>query len=164
MVDVSEFIQNDEFSMDIQVSEEIKIEIYRGSHIRLINLVPNIAHITVTWQNSEMAPVFRTEILRWRKIRKIQNLEMNFFSNSEPSQNFRSEKVSHFGIFLRDDICFWLWEGILSNRELWNCSKFRFSKFLNFASSQSRVHMSCCVKDLLRECWILNKEPTIIWT
>ena len=48
MVDVSEYIPNDKISMDIQVSEELKIEIYKGSHIRLTHLVPNLAHITVT--------------------------------------------------------------------------------------------------------------------
>ena len=34
--------------MDIQVSRELKYEIYRGSHIRVTHLVPNLEHITVT--------------------------------------------------------------------------------------------------------------------
>ena len=34
----------------------------------------------------------------------------------------------------------------------------------DFRNSQSRMHMSSCVKDPLWENWIFTKKPTIIWT
>ena len=46
----------------------------------------------------------RTDFQRTKheKVRSIQYIEINFLSNSELSQNFRSKKVSHLGISPRD--------------------------------------------------------------
>ena len=57
-----------------------------------------LLEILIMCQNFEMAHFFSSKILRWLKIRIIFCLEFNFSSNSEPSQNFRTKKVSHLKI------------------------------------------------------------------
>ena len=61
-----------------------------------------------------MVHFFRPETLRWLKIRSNQYLEFSFCSNFEPSQSFRSEKVSHLGVLTRDQDFEPIWNWAIS--------------------------------------------------
>ena len=58
--------------------------------------------MTLESSDRMMAHFFRPETLRWLKIRTETQFEILIASNFEPSQSFRSEKVSHLEVLTRD--------------------------------------------------------------
>ena len=61
----------------------------------------NWLKISITWPNSEMAHFSKPKTLWWLKFR-TEHFEILIESSFEPSQSFRSEKVSHLRVLTRD--------------------------------------------------------------